>query len=46
MTKLQTCWKNPIDGDWDFIKDWSDEELKKQIEDDRGQIKLKKVQLF
>ena len=41
MTELQTRWGNPIDDDWDF-SDWTDEQLKKGLEDTIGQLKFEK----
>lgn len=43
MTELQLHWKNPIDSDWDFINDWSDEELGKGLEDTIGQLRFEKT---
>lgn len=40
MTKLQIHWNNPLDSDWDFIKEWSDEELEKGIVSTVGQLKF------
>ena len=31
MTAVQKHWGNPIDNDWNFLKDWSDDELEKNI---------------
>lgn len=42
MTKLQTKWKNPIDGDWSFVRDWSDEELEKQIRNTITQLRFER----
>lgn len=40
MTKLQIHWNNPLNSDWDFIKEWSDEELEKWIVSTVGQLKF------
>ena len=41
-TKLQIHWGNPIDSDWDFIKEWPDDELEKGINDAVGQLKFER----
>jgi hypothetical protein len=40
MTKLQIHWGNPVDSDWDFIKEWSDEEIEKEINNTISQLKF------
>jgi len=42
MTELQLRWKNPIDSNWDFINNWIDEELEKNIEETIGQLGFEK----
>lgn len=44
QTELQRIWQNPIDDDWNFLKDkeWTDEVLNKQLEDTIGQIRFEK----
>ncbi|PIR76341.1 MAG: hypothetical protein COU32_02555 [Candidatus Magasanikbacteria bacterium CG10_big_fil_rev_8_21_14_0_10_42_10] len=43
MTSLQNYWGNPIDSDWDFIKEWSDNDLETNIKDTIGQLKFEKT---
>jgi len=43
MTELQTRWQNPIDGDWQFVKDMTDEQLDTSLNDTLGQLRFEKV---
>ncbi len=40
MTKLQLHWKNPLDGDWNFVTEWTDDQLNKATKDTIGQLKF------
>jgi len=42
----QLRWGNTIDGDWEFIEKWSDEELEKNLKDTIGQLKFEKTLSF
>jgi hypothetical protein len=42
MTELQTRWKNPINGDWNFIKQWTDDELEKELTGTISQLRFEK----
>ena len=37
-TELQRRWGNPLDGDWKFVKEITDDVLEKHIRDTQGQI--------
>lgn len=39
---LQAWWKNPS-GDWEFVREYSDERLKQEIKDAVGQIRFEKT---
>ena len=41
-TELQLHWKNPLSSDWNFIKEWTDSELEKNIKDAISQLKFEK----
>ncbi len=43
MTELQTRWKNPIDGDWDYVHDFTDDELENGIRETVGQLRFEKA---
>lgn len=40
MTKLQRHWGNPIDDDWGYIKEFTDEQLNAGITDTIGQLRF------
>ncbi|QQR61212.1 hypothetical protein IPH19_01995 [Candidatus Uhrbacteria bacterium] len=42
MNELQRRWKNPIDDDWSMLKEMSDEELDKGLDDVVGQLGFEK----
>ena len=42
MTELQTIWKNPVDDDWDNIKEWDDKLLERSIKSTISQIRFEK----
>lgn len=42
MTQLQRRWGNPIENDWNHIKEWSDKELEDEITGVVGQIQFEK----
>ena len=46
MTELQLRWHNPIDGDWNFIKEWADEKLDSELKDTIGQLRFEKTISF
>lgn len=46
MTELQFRWRNPIDGDWDFVKKWTDEELDSELGDTISQLRFEKAISF
>ncbi len=41
-TKLQKHWGNPIDSNWEYIKDWSNNKLEERINSVIGQLKFEK----
>jgi len=43
MTELQTRWGNPLDGTWDFVRQYTDEELQKGIDDTISQLRFEKT---
>ena len=43
MTELQRRWQNPVDGDWDFVQEMTDDKLDESIKDTVGQLKFEKV---
>lgn len=46
MTELQLRWRNPIDGDWNFIKEWADEKLDSELKNTIGQLRFEKTISF
>lgn len=46
MTELQLRWRNPIDGDWNFIKEWADEKLDSELKGTIGQLRFEKTISF
>ena len=46
MTELQKLWGNPIDDDWQFVNDGTDEEMDKMLSDVIGQLRYEKGTSF
>lgn len=42
MTELQRAWGNPIDDDWDFVNEATEEQLDKMLADVTGQLRFEK----
>ena len=42
MTELQIKWGNPIDDDWDFISEWTEEQLNEGLDSTISQLKFEK----
>ncbi len=46
MTELQLRWRNPVDGDWNFIKEWTEQELDSELSGTIGQLRFEKTIYF
>lgn len=46
MTELQKLWGNPIDADWQFVNDGTDEQMDKMLNDVIGQLRFEKTTGF
>lgn len=42
MIELQRLWGNPIDDDWQFVNDGTDEQMDKMLVDVIGQLRFEK----
>lgn len=42
-TELQKRWKSRIHGDWEFVKEWSDDQLDEEIKEIIGQLRFEKI---
>jgi len=42
MTELQRRWGNPVDEDWEELKDWPDDALNRGLQDTISQLRFEK----
>jgi hypothetical protein len=41
-TELQIHWGNPLDGDWNYVKEWTEQELESRLEQTIQQLKFER----